>query len=378
MTLRDAPRFSLRLLLHERGRLIASIGGITFTLSLMFLQLGFRNALLDSSVALIRHIDADIIVMDAEKIPFLRRKPMPDVRLYQALAAEGVASSRPLWLNVLEWRNRADDTLHPIRVIGIDPRQSSLLIDGLEDQLHLLLQPDTALVDTRSRGSYGPMHMGEIQIWQRMLNLVGTFELGADFEVDGSLIIAEDTYMPMRHVQPGKVELAAVKVHPGVDVDGVVAELRANLPGDVAVYSKQGLIERDLEYWRRGTPISIILLVGVALGFAVGVVICYQILYTDVLDHLAEFATLKAMGYSDRYIEFVVLVEAWTLSVLGFCAAIAVGSAVLKLLDWLSGLPTSLAASDAIAVGLLSLFMCSLAALLALRKIRLLDPAELF
>jgi len=375
---RTASRFSLRLLLHERGRLIASIGGITFTLSLMLLQLGFRNALLDSSVELLRKIDADVIVMDAGKVPFLRRNQMPMVRLYQTLAAEGVASSRPLWLNVTRWRNREDDSRHPIRVIGIDPLQNPLAIQGLDDQLHLLQQPDAALVDTRSRGSYGSLHLGEVQIWLKMLNLVGTFELGADFEVDGSLIVSEQTYMTLRRVSSQRIELAAVKVHPGVNPDNVVEELRRNLPGDVVVYTKQGLIERDLAYWKRGTPISIILLVGVGLGFAVGVVICYQILYTDVLDHLAEFATLKAMGYSDVFIQCVVLVEAWVLSILGFATAVVVGTLVLAGLDAVSGLPAGLSASDAAVVGVLSLAMCSLSGLLALRKIRLLDPAELF
>ena len=108
----------------------------------------------------------------------------------------------------------------------------------------------------------------------------------------------------------------------GTDPEPVLEELSRILPGDVRAFTKAQLIDRDLAYWRTGTPISVILLVGVALGFAVGVVICYQILYTEVLDHLAEFATLKAMGYGDRYIQWVVISESVLLSVLGFIPSI--------------------------------------------------------
>jgi putative ABC transport system permease protein len=122
----------------------------------------------------------------------------------------------------------------------------------------------------------------------------------------------------------------------------------------------------------------VILLVGVALGFAVGVVICYQILYTEVLDHLGEFATLKAMGYGDRYIQLAVLVESGLLSILGFIPSIVIGAGMLSLLGWSSGLPAGIGIADMLKVGALALSMCTFAGILALRKVRNLDPAELF
>ena len=172
--------------------------------------------------------------------------------------------------------------------------------------------------------------------------------------------------------------MALLKLAPGADEDAVLEELERVLPGDVRAFSKAQLIDRDLAYWRTGTPLSVILLVGVALGFAVGVVICYQILYTQVLDHLAEFATLKAMGYSDRYIEWAVLAQAGLLSILGFVPSIAIGAGMLGLLGWSSGLPAGVSVTDTAQVGALAFSMCTLAGILALRKVRNLDPAELF
>jgi putative ABC transport system permease protein len=385
--LRMAPVFSFRLLLHERQRLLASVGGVTFALLLMFLQVGFRNALLDSALEMLRSVDAEIIVINKDKNPFLGRRNMPKERLFQTISVEGVASAHPMWVGLMHWKNLEDGTLHPIRVIGVDPALPVFDIDEIREAAPLLRRPGTALIDEHSRSSYGFVGTGRAEVARMELDIVGTFPLGSDFEVDGNLIVSNETWIELMSPNYAKslrfnlhrtIEAAAVKLVPGADAEQVLESLRAILPGDVRAYSKQELVKRDLEYWRSGTPISLILLIGVALGFAVGVVICYQILYTEVLDHLAEFATLKAMGYSDRYIQYVVLVEALVLSILGFFPSVLLGAGMLGLLGLISGLPAAIGIGDVIYVGLLSVGMCSFAGVLALRKVRMLDPAELF
>ncbi len=376
--IRRAAVFSSRLLIHERGRLLASVGGVTFALLLIFLQLGFRNALLNSALELLRQVDADILVINKEKDPFLKRTPMHHERLYQALAADGVETAAPIWLALREWKNIKEGTLHPIRIIGFDPDMPTFLIDAVRENSHKLKRIGTALLDNRSRSSYGELPAGKAQVNLREIEIVGTFPLGTDFEVDGSLLVSDETFFELTGDSPQWTEIILLKLSPGTDPGPVLDHLARVLPGDVRAFSKPQLIERDLAYWRAGTPISVILLVGVALGFAVGVVICYQILYTEVLDHLAEFATLKAMGYSDRYIEFVVISESVLLAVLGFIPSMLLGTGLLALLSWSSGLPAGVTINDAARVGALSLGMCTLAGLMALRKVRSLEPAELF
>ena len=376
--IRRAATFSSRLLIHERSRLLASVGGVTFALLLMFLQLGFRNALLDSALELLRQVDADILVINKEKDPFLKRTPMHHERLYQALAADGVETATPVWIGLREWKNIKEDSLHPIRIIGFRPEMPTFLIDAVRENAHKLKQIGTALLDSRSRSSYGEIPTGKAQVNFREIEIVGTFPLGTDFEVDGSLLVSEETFFELTGKSPKWTEIVLLKLLPGTDPGPVLDHLARALPGDVRAFTKDQLIERDLAYWRAGTPISVILLVGVALGFAVGVVICYQILYTEVLDHLAEFATLKAMGYRDRYIEFVVISESALLAVLGFIPAILLGTGSLALLSWSSGLPAGVTVDDAVRIAVLALAMCTLAGLLALRKVRSLEPAELF
>ena len=378
MLFRSAVSLAWRLLSHQPGRLVTSALGVTFALLLMILQLDFRNALLDSSTELLRLIDADVLVIDKGKRPFLSRDRMPTVRLYQALAVEGVESAHPVWLDLLFWKNLEDGVERPIRVIGFVPGDRVFLIDEVNESAQLLRTRGTALVDSRSRRDYGRVDSGPAQVARREIEIVGTFPLGTDFEVDGNLIVGDDTYFHLSQQSRQSVEMAVLKVAANVDRGELVAKLRSVLPGDVAVYSKADLLELDLEYWRRGTPISIILLVGVVLGFAVGVVICYQILYTDVLDHLAEFATLKAIGYGDAYIRIVVIVEAWGLSLLGFLPGALVGAGLQQLLGGITGLPVHFSWSAIGIVLALSVSMCTAAGLLALRKTTAFDPAELF
>lgn len=378
MLIHSAASLSWRLLAHQPARLATSVAGVGFALLLMILQLDFRNALLDSSTELLRQIDADILVIDKGKRPFLGRDTMPAQRLYQSLAIEGVAAAYPMWLDLLFWKNLEDGVERPIRVIGFRAGDPVFLVDEINEAAPMLRTRGSALVDSRSRRDYGRVESGPAQVARREIQIVGTFPLGTDFEVDGNLVVGEDTYFTLSSQTRQIVELAVLKTADDRDPAAIVAALEAALPGDVSVFTKAALLERDLEFWRRGTPLSVILLVGVVLGFAVGVVICYQILYTDVLDHLAEFATLKAMGYGDGYIRIVVIVEAWVLSVLGFLPSVFVGASLQQLLGALTGLPVHFSWLGIGIVLLLSLGMCTAAGIFALRRTATLDPAELF
>src|SRR5439155_13926259 len=133
--------------------------------------------------------------------------------------------------------------------------------------------------------------------------------------------------------------LGLIKLDPGSDPRRLQESLQRALPGDVRVVGRQDLANEEEAFWTRSTPVGFVFMLGLVVGFVVGVVICYQILATEVNDHLAEFATLKAMGYHDRYISGVVIQEALWLSVLGFAAGLAVGWPLYSLLESQTGLP---------------------------------------
>ena len=114
------------------------------------------------------------------------------------------------------------------------------------------------------------------------------------------------------------------------------------------------------------------------MGFVVGVVIVYQILYTDVSDHLPEYATLKAIGYSDWILLGVILQEALILAILGFIPGYFASYGVYQLLVVITRVPLTMKAAVAVQVFILTLVMCSLSGVIAMNKLRSADPADVF
>ena len=117
---------------------------------------------------------------------------------------------------------------------------------------------------------------------------------------------------------------------------------------------------------------------GVALSFIIGAAIVYMVLATDVASRLPEYATLKAMGYAPSFLSQTVLRQAWLLSLIGYIPAFVTAILLYKITSSLSGIPTFMTWQRAAGVFGLSLLMCTLAGILAVRKLLKAEPASLF
>ncbi len=156
------------------------------------------------------------------------------------------------------------------------------------------------------------------------------------------------------------------------------SQLAAGLPNDVRVLTLEGFAEVEKQYWETGTAIGFIFTLGTAVGFIVGIVIVYQILYSDVSDHLPEYATLKAMGYTDRYLLGVLLQEALFLAILGFLPGFILSFGLYQVTYAATMLPIFMKTERAIRVWILTVIMCSFSGAIAMRKLRSADPADVF
>ena len=154
--------------------------------------------------------------------------------------------------------------------------------------------------------------------------------------------------------------------------------MRSQLDQDVNVLTKQEFIDLELNYWAEATPIGFIFNLGVSMGFIVGVVIVYQVLYKDVSDHLAEYATLKAMGYSNFFLFRLILQESMLLSLCGFVPALFICAILYNLTQSATGLLMELSGDRILQLFLLTLAMSSISGTLSLRKVQTADPAEIF
>jgi putative ABC transport system permease protein len=175
-----------------------------------------------------------------------------------------------------------------------------------------------------------------------------------------------------------EIHLGLVRVAEGADPAAVRDRLRALLPEDVIIMTRDDFIARETAYWNAATPIGFVFTFGAIIGIVVGTVIVYQILFSDVSDHLAEYATLRAIGYSNGFISGVVIQQAMILAVLGYALGALAAVQLYGVTRNATKLPMELTVERAVAVLLVTIAMCAFSGLLALRRVRTLDPAEVF
>jgi putative ABC transport system permease protein len=358
----------------------------------MFMELGFLNALFDSSVEVIHRLDADLIIISKSRFSLVASQQFTRRRLYQARSVQGVESASPLYVeyNLSLWTNPdavppENAPTRPIRVLAFDTAQPVLRIPEVSAHLEQLKLPDTALIDTESKPFYGERAPGiERQLARRSIQVVGTFRLGTDFTTNGNLIMSDTNFakfFPDRVAAQGslsEVDVGVLKVAPGADPGAVRAAVVAALPDDIAVLTVDEWVTQEMDFWATTSPIGFVFGLGMMMGFIIGAVICYQILSADVGDHLAQYATLKAIGYGNRYLTKVVLQEALLLSVVGYLPGLVLGWLLYEALAGWTGLPMRLTPYRSGLLLGLTVLMCSLSGVIALRKVQAADPAEVF
>ncbi len=381
-----ALRLAWRQLTSSRARLASAIAGVMFACVLVFMQLGFRSALFESASNLPRALKGELFLLNPQTLVLFRPEGMARVRASQALAVPEVLQAVPVYLAQTNWRNPQTGKFRSIQLIGFDLEAGAVDFPGLAAIVPALKRVDAIGFDRRSRPEFGDIagrfdREGpyDVEVGRRRMTLVGTVSLGTSFGADGNAVMTETNFRRIiKERVPGKTDLIALRVRPDADIAQVQASLIAALPGDVRVLTQAELIAWERSYWEKGTPIGFIFGFGSAMGLVVGMVIVYQILFSDIATHLREYATLKAMGYSNFYLQLVVMSAALLLAVLGFVPGIAGSIGLYKVVANATLLPLAMVADRAISVFGMIFGMCALAGLLAMRKLREANPADMF
>ena len=376
-----------RQLRHNRLRLVAALAGITFAAVLMLVQLGFRSAMFDSGIRWHSAWDYDIALLSPKSEYLLEIHDIPRIRVLEARGVEGVRAVTPVYTKMGKWRNPENPKqVWPIFVAAFDPADEGFGKIITPEQQERLRLDDYYLFDHLSRPEYGPipamLEAGDsiaLEMNGRRIRIGGVFGVGNSFGINGALITSDLNYLrifPDRN--PAQVSLGLVHLQSGAVAEDVRDAIAAALPPDVVVVTKEQFKAMEVAYWDSSTPIGYVLNLGVLMGLVVGAIIVYQILFSDVQDHLKEYATLKAMGYTNRYLSGIVLQEAGILAVAGFVPAIVLSLLVFKVSADATNLPLALTLDKAGMVFGLTLVMCTIAGLLAMRKVRSADPADVF
>jgi putative ABC transport system permease protein len=389
MTLKTpAPRMDRPLawaqLSHQKVRLLVAMGGIAFANVLIFMQLGFLALFTEGVNVLPESLAGDLFLMDPDS-KYIGIAGFDRIRLYQAEAIEGVASAQPLYISYISWAYSKEKLSYATKVIAYEPNQQALMIPEAIAQQPKLTEANSVLFDRTSREALGPIAQRlarepfvTVTANGRKVRAVGLFSLGSSLLIgDGNIITSTETYATLLGDEAlKKVALGVIRLKPGANPEAVRLGIKQAVPG-VQVFTRASLLEKEMKF-QQENPTGPIFGFGTIMGFVVGVVVVYQVLYADVSDHLAEYATLKAIGYSDRRLLFVIFQEAAFLAFLGFAPGCAGSIVMYGYLESLTKLGLVMKMETVIQVFLLTLSMCSISGLIASNKLRSADPADVF
>ena len=381
---------------HQRIRLIVAILGVAFSIILIFTQLGIRAMLFDGVTLLPEHLNGDLYLLSSYS-ENIRNSSFPSIYLYQADAIEGVASASPLYVEMGEWvdpkllesTDEKESTEPPkssrIQMLAFNPTKPVFKIPEINQQLDLLAVPGGILYDRLAKSELGnipQLFASKSQVSSIMSNrkvtVVGLFSLGSTFYDEGRAVMSDWNFKQIQKSRTlEQVTVGVLTLEPQADPQIVIDRIQDNLSKDIKVLTPEELIQGERDYvaqWPEGKVLNF----GAAIGFIVGIVVVYQVIYTDVSEHLPEYATLKAMGYKDRDLSLVVLQESLILALMGFIPGYLASHGVYYLLAEFVELPVSMETAITLQVFTLNVVMCVLAGTIAIKKLRTADPADIF
>jgi putative ABC transport system permease protein len=375
-------------LVHNRVRTAVATAGVAFSVLLIFMQWGFLGSVQTTATMIYDSLDFDLAIRSKEYLHLAKPSSFSQTRLYQAQAIEGVEAVAPFYVGMNQWRNPSEGTRHPLLVIGVDPERPVFQDEAIGESTRRLMRANAVLMDRECRSDFGPAEGEEFstadegvvsEIGVKRVDVVGCFRLGSGLTADGAAIVNADGFC---RLYPGRtkerVSLGFVKLSPDADAEAVAARVAAVMPPDVEVLPRDVVIDREILRWVYQTPVGIIFQLGVAVAFVVGLAIVYQVLSADVASHLREYATLKAMGYSQMYLSGVVLTQACALAIIGFAPGLVAALALYWITGTIANIPLYMNWNRVGLVLLLAVAMCVISGMGALRKSRSADPADLF
>jgi putative ABC transport system permease protein len=372
-------------LASNKLRFAAAGTGVAFACILVFVQLGMMGAFRKATGIPYQALNADIMISASDANGLADGSNVARRRMFQAIAVPGSREALPVFIGKAIWLQE-DGSKIELTVIGIDPTRQSFVGPAVS-QAETLKLFNNAMVDRRSRGlkpqqldAVTPDNPLVIEVNHQQISIAGTISLGGGFAGDGFMVVSEQTFLrlfPSR--SSGAPNHILLNIEAGEDAYEVSARIRKSLAAEsIMVRPFSRAIEDEITYQTTRRPVGLIFGFGVAIGTIVGLVIVYQILSTDVADHLSEYATFKAMGYRQKFFRSVVLEEAVILALVGFFPALLVTMGIYSVMAKATGLPIAMSPERAAMVLVGTILSCALSGFLAMRKLANADPADLF
>ena len=369
-----------RMLSDDRGRSALAIGGISVALLLVFLQLGFYLAVPRGGMLIYDTMRFDIVLVSPDYAFQGLSGTLPRRRLYQARALAEVEQAIPFYQQTGEWMTASTGVARDIFVMAFDPAAQIFDIDAITSRQDALRRPDTILVDRATRKEFGELREGRVvEIERRTETIIGTYQLGTGFAGLGAAVTSDQNFLrlfPGRSL--GEISLGLLRLKTGADPQAVARRLRDVLPADVQVMTRAELAAYEKRHWTQETSTGLIFGFGAVVAFIVGMAIVNQILSTQILRQLPQYATLKAIGYTEGALLSIVVSLAILMAMIGFVPSLVLATVINAALRRVTLLPLDMTADLILTVLALALVMAGISALASARVLRRADPVELF
>lgn len=379
-------------LAKQKVRFFVALAGIAFVAVLMFMQIGFQDALYASATQVHKNLEGDLFLISSQYKSLTSTQSFPRIRLYQILGFNGIESVAPLYLQFAKLKNPINGRKYPIYVLGFEPVKSIFKLPEIEQNFQLLKIPDQVFFDRAARPEFGPIaeyfqnnQPITMEIFSYLatvgykVKVSGLFSLGPSFGVDGNLIVSSSTFFKIFPEHgANEVDIGLIHLQANVNPRTILATLSKSLPSDVIIMNRQEFIDFEKSYWTLRTPIGFVFNLMVMMAFVVGVIVVYQILYSNISTHFVQFATLKAMGFRNKYLLNVVFQQALILAVLGYIPGFAISLGLYDIAKDATKLPIVMDFSKGLLVFTSVIFMCLTSGFFSTNKLRKVDPAEIF
>ncbi|PTX91678.1 FtsX-like permease family protein [Opitutus sp. ER46] len=378
MQLRHRIPVAWYLLVHRKGRFVLSLLGIAFSVVIMFMEVGFYNGINDSQARLATYLDGDVALIERGRYSLLEMNQLNRIRMQQALGLPEVVSATPLYEGTELIVNPQTGLVQAASVLAFPAGTHPLKLPELDTYAAQLAIRGNVLFDRRARDLFGPIGPGtQLQVPDGVQNVVGMVSMGPSIRTDGWVLMAEHSWINSKE-EADLVTMALLKVRPGTDIPALKQKLLKLVGEEVLVMTPEELRVREVEFTADATPAGGVFAIGLAIGFLIGMIICYQILFNEISDNMPQYATVKAVGFSRTYLVALVLQQALLLSLFGFLPGLLGGGLLYTVIEHSTGILMFLSWPRSLLVFALTVFMCIGSGLLAVQKVLRADPAEVF
>lgn len=371
-------RIALRNLLYDRRRLVASVAGVCFSVTLVIVQLGLFAGLAANASQVIDRSPGDIWITGRNTGNFQWGQPIPRRTLTVVRSTSGVAWAREIIVGWTQLRHPQGGT-QQLEVVGFDPvARVGAPWNVVAGRLDDLAQPGRVALDRSSTEKVGAFAIGDYrEMLAHRVRIAAITDGITSFTTVPFVFASLATARRLTgYIGPDETVYVVAGLQPGAARGATVRALRQRLP-HVDVFPQAVFSARTRSYWMFETGMGIGFLLTSALAIAVGAVIVSQAIYAATSEHFAEYGTLKAMGMSRWHLGAVVVSQGVLAGLPGSLVGCLIGAVVVTAIRQ-RGLEAVLTFELAVVTIVAAVLTCALAATTSVKRVWTLEPAVVF